>query len=82
MRLLVANATRWSAAWRGLLASDAAVWCVQEARLPQGDVELATSEARQRGLRLHPGPAHDGHHLLAAAHRPGACEVRAAPWRA
>ena len=47
--------------------------------MPQGDVELATSEARQRGLRLHPGPAHEGHHLLAAAHRPGACEVRAAP---
>lgn len=79
MRLLVANVTRWSASWRGLLASDAAVWCVQEARLHQDEVEPTTLEARRRGLRLQPGPAHEGQHLLATAHRLGACEVRAAP---
>ena len=81
VRLLVANVTRWSASWRGLLQSDAAVWLLQEARIPSDDVESSVATAAQRGLRLRPGPVHEGIHLLATAHRHGHCQVRAEPMR-
>lgn len=79
VRLLVANTTRWSASWRGLLASDADVWCIQEARVPAEGLDAAQREARRRGLRLQPGAPHEGVHLTAVAHRAAACEVRVEP---
>lgn len=75
----MANVTRWGAAWRGLLAADAAVWCLQEVRVPEEDVEEAQAQGKGRGMRLQPGPAHEGVHLLAVAHRSKTCEVRVEP---
>ena len=56
LRVLVANVTRWSASWQGLLQADADVWCLQEARIaenigkcPQADLGRAQSRPRATG---------------------------------
>ncbi|CAK0820999.1 unnamed protein product [Prorocentrum cordatum] len=77
--VVVANVTRWSASWRGLLAADPAVVCAQEARIPSAEAEAAAAAARARGLTLHPGQEQEGEHLLAAAHAPAKCQARAEP---
>ncbi|CAK0862848.1 unnamed protein product [Prorocentrum cordatum] len=77
VKVLAANVTRWSASWRGAMAAQAVVWCMQEARIPKLEAAAAAAAARARGMRLHLGPEQDGEHLLAAAHAPGSCSARA-----
>ncbi|CAK0871936.1 unnamed protein product, partial [Prorocentrum cordatum] len=78
-RTVVANVTSWRGSWRGLLAADADVYCVQEARVPvdEGCVAAVVDGARLRGLRLQLGASSDGTHLLAFAHREGLHGLRA-----
>ena len=78
-RLLVANVTSWSAAFRGLLPAGADVICVQEARIPADGKVEAEATARASGLELIVGGANaDGAHLLACAWRDkGIVKVRA-----
>jgi endonuclease/exonuclease/phosphatase family metal-dependent hydrolase len=76
-RIIVANTTSWSASWRGLLAANADVYCVQEARIATGDLNDLEAEARGRGLVLHPSDPADGEHLMLYAHRAGLKHLRA-----
>ncbi|CAK0850846.1 unnamed protein product [Prorocentrum cordatum] len=57
---LVANVTRWSASWRGLLAAGVDVWCAQEARIPSAEAESVVGAARARGKVLQVGPGAGG----------------------
>ncbi|CAK0845440.1 unnamed protein product, partial [Prorocentrum cordatum] len=61
----------------GAAAADA--WCVQEARIPARQASSTSADAWARGLRLQVEPEYGAEHLLAVAHRPGLCGVRAAP---
>ena len=82
IRILSANVTRWSSAWRGLLAADADVWCVQEARVAPKDAAGAVAAAARRGYALQLGmPAEAQGSLLAVAHRRPGVAGRAEPMR-
>ena len=59
----------WPCAWRGLLAAQADVWCVQQARIPSVGVAAAESEAGSRGFQLHPGEIARGECLLGGDRR-------------
>jgi endonuclease/exonuclease/phosphatase family metal-dependent hydrolase len=77
MRIIIANTTSWNASWRGLAAANADVYCVQEARIATGDLADMESEAKGRGLMLHPSDPDDGEHLMLFAHRSGRRHLRA-----
>ena len=79
MRLIIANVTSWRGSWKGLVAADADVYCIQEARIPT-DAEVSDAvinAVRRRGQRMHLGTSGHGTHLLAFVHRDGLHGLRA-----
>ena len=78
LRLVVANVTSWRASWSGILAANADVYCVQEARIPVDPAvrDGVLAAAGCRGLQLHLSEAVEEQHLLAFAHKRGVGHLR------
>jgi len=78
-RLIIANVTSWRGSWKGLIAANADVYCIQEARIPTDPEEshAVINAVRRRGLRMHLGTSTHGTHLLAFVHREGLHGLRA-----